>query len=194
MPSGHGPAFPGTAVELTFNDRTLTMRLHRLEATQFLPIPLEQAWGFFSDPANLSQITPPGLNLKPTSKLPPAMHPGLIVTYDVAPFPGVRVFWVTEITQVVHGVLFVDEQRAGPYRFWHHQHHFRTVADGTEMRDIVHYALPFGLAGDLLGRRTVRHKVGGIFEYRREALQRIFGPAPVRSPAPVAPGLSAAQT
>lgn len=170
------------------------MRLHRIEATQFLAIPLDEAWQFFSDPSRLPEITPPWLNLKPTSKLPSKMHPGLIVTYNVAPVPGVRVLWVTEITQVVDGALFVDEQRAGPYRFWHHQHHFRAAAGGTEMRDIIHYTLPFGLAGDLLGRRTVRQKVEGIFEYRREALERIFGPVPVRSPGPVASGRSAAQT
>jgi ligand-binding SRPBCC domain-containing protein len=169
------------------------MRLHRLEATQFLPIPLEQAWQFFSDPSKLPEITPPWLNLKPTSKLPSVMHPGLIVTYNVAPFPRVRFLWVTEITQVVDGALFVDEQRAGPYRFWHHQHHFRAAPGGMEMHDIVHYALPFGLAGDLLGRSTVRQKVERIFEYRRGALMHIFGPAPARATTPVAPGLPAVQ-
>lgn len=170
------------------------MQLHRLETTQILPIPPDEAWRFFSDPSMLPHITPPWLNLKPTSKLPSAMHPGLIVTYKVAPIPGVRVLWVTEITQVVDGALFVDEQRAGPYRFWHHQHHFRAVPGGTEMRDIIHYALPFGLAGDLLGRRTVQRKVEGIFAYRREALLHLFGPAPVRPAARVAPEFSAAQT
>jgi len=169
------------------------MRLHRFEATQFLPVTLEQAWQFFSDPAKLPEITPPWLNLKPTSKLPPMMHPGSIVTYNVAPFPGLRVLWVTEITQVVEGALFVDEQRAGPYRFWHHQHHFREAPGGTEMRDIIHYALPFGLAGDLLGRGTVRQKVEGIFEYRREALQRIFGPARIGPAAAGTAGLAALQ-
>lgn len=170
------------------------MRLHRLEANQFLPIALDEAWGFFSDPSNLPAITPPWLNLSPTSELPSEMHPGLIVTYDVVPFPGVRVLWVTEISHVVNRVLFVDEQRAGPYRFWHHQHHFREVPGGTEMRDIIHYALPFGVAGDLLGRRMVRQKVSGILEYRRGALNRRFGPAAVVPPASTVTNLPAAQT
>lgn len=158
------------------------MRLHRLETTQFLPIPPDDAWRFFSDPSNLPAITPPWLNLKPTSELPPRMHSGLIVTYEVAPFPRVRLPWVTEITHVVAGELFVDEQRSGPYRFWHHQHHFRAVPGGTEVRDILHYALPFGRAGDLLAARTVARRVNGIFEYRRAALDRRFG----RSQAPAA--------
>jgi ligand-binding SRPBCC domain-containing protein len=169
------------------------MRLHRLETTQFLPIPPSQAWRFFSDPSRLPEMTPPSLNLTPTSTLPSEMHPGLVVTYDVTPLPGVRFLWVTEITHVVEGALFVDEQRAGPYRFWHHQHHFRLVAGGTEMRDIIHYALPLGLPGDLLGRRAVRKRVEGIFAYRREALQRLFGPAAARLPASTAPGLPVAR-
>lgn len=154
------------------------MRLHRITARQFLPVAVDEAWAFFADPANLPVITPPWLNLKPTSEVPPAMHAGLIVTYDVTPAPGIRVHWVTEITNVVDGVLFVDEQRSGPYRFWHHQHHFRVARDGTEIYDIVHYALPFGLAGDILGRRSVRRRVEAIFRYRRQALERRFGVAP----------------
>jgi ligand-binding SRPBCC domain-containing protein len=170
------------------------MRLHLLETSQLLPIPLERAWEFFSDPSKLPQITPPSLNLKPTSDLPSAMHAGLIVTYKVTPLPGVSLLWVTEITQVIEGSLFVDEQRAGPYRFWHHQHHFRAVPGGTEMRDIIHYALPFGLAGDLLGRRTVRQKVEGIFDYRRDVLQRMFGPAPAGASTPIGQTRLAEQT
>ena len=152
------------------------MRLHRHTATHVLPIDLETAWGFFSDPRNLALMTPPGLNLVPTSELPEVMHPGLIVQYSISPALGLRVNWVTEITHVVEGQLFVDEQRAGPYRFWHHQHHFRAIAGGTEMRDIVHYALPFGLPGDLLGRALVKQRVAEIFRYRRSALDRLFGP------------------
>jgi ligand-binding SRPBCC domain-containing protein len=151
------------------------MRLHRHTATAVLPIDLDTAWRFFSDPRNLTEITPPWLNLRPTSALPETMHPGLIVTYAVQPLPGIKVTWVTEITHVQEGRLFVDEQRAGPYRFWHHQHHFCPVEGGTEMRDIVHYALPFGLAGELLGSQAVRKRVASIFAYRQEVLGQRFG-------------------
>jgi ligand-binding SRPBCC domain-containing protein len=151
------------------------VKLHRLVSVQRLPVPLDEAWAFFSDPANLAVMTPPWLGLVPTSKVPAKAHPGLIVTYRVTPFPGMRFAWVTEITHVVEGELFVDEQRAGPYRFWHHQHHFRATPGGTEMRDIVHYALPFGPVGDLLGARSVRRRVKGIFEYRRAVLEERFG-------------------
>src|SRR4051794_23250549 len=98
------------------------MRLHQVSASQIVPIPLDEAWQFFANPSNLRWLTPDWLNLRPSSEVPDRMHPGLIVTYEVVPFPGLRTTWVTEITHVVEGSLFVDEQRAGPYRFWHHQH------------------------------------------------------------------------
>jgi ligand-binding SRPBCC domain-containing protein len=150
------------------------MRLHRFTATQFLPVDLGTAWGFFSDPRNLQTMTPPWLNLIPISEVPQEMHPGLIVTYRVKPVLGIPVTWVTEITHVVDRELFVDEQRSGPYRFWHHQHHFREVGGGIEARDILHYALPLGLAGDLAGGALVKNRVAEIFEYRRLALNELF--------------------
>jgi ligand-binding SRPBCC domain-containing protein len=150
------------------------MRLHRFTATQFLPVDLETAWGFFSDPRNLQTMTPPWLNLVPTSKVPQGMHPGLIVSYQVKPALGVPLTWVTEITHVVDRQLFVDEQRYGPYRFWHHQHHFREVAGGTEACDVLHYALPLGLVGDLAGGALVTRRIDEIFVYRRQALERRF--------------------
>ncbi|MEO6399119.1 MAG: SRPBCC family protein [Tepidiformaceae bacterium] len=151
------------------------MRLHRFSATQVLPVGLDSAWAFFSNPRNLQLMTPPSLNLVPTCEIPDEMHAGLIITYKVKPAPGISVNWVTEITHVVDRKFFVDEQRSGPYRFWHHQHHFRAVAGGTEARDVLHYALPLGLVGEIGGAALVNKRVTGIFEYRRRALEQRFG-------------------
>ncbi|MBV9773866.1 MAG: SRPBCC family protein [Gemmatimonadetes bacterium] len=151
------------------------MKLYTLRAEQRLPITLEQAWDFFSDAANLPRITPPSLGFVVTSELPPRMYPGMIATYSVRPFPGVRTTWVTEITHVVEGSLFVDEQRFGPYRFWHHQHHFREIPGGVEMRDIVNYALPLEPAAGLVRRWMVGPRLTAIFRFRREFLEKEFG-------------------
>lgn len=160
------------------------MKLHRLSRTTLLPVDLDRAWDYFSDPRNLPHLTPPWLHLAPTSPLPERMHPGMIVTYSVRPALGIPVHWVTEITHVVPGQLFVDEQRSGPYRFWHHQHHFRAVPGGVEMRDIVHYALPFGALGNLAAS-AVHQKVASNFDYRAAVLERTF-PAN-RTPSPAGP-------
>lgn len=151
------------------------MSLHRFEARQIVPIGLDEAWEFFSDPRNLAVITPQEMAFEVTSPLPERMHPGLLISHRVRPLFGIPVTWVTEITHVVEGKLFVDEQRFGPYRFWHHQHHFRFVDDGIEIGDIVHYALPFGPLGDVLNSLLVHDRVRSIFDYRRVVLEERFG-------------------
>jgi len=151
------------------------MRPSALREVQRLPISLPEAWSFFSDPRNLPRITPPSLGLEVTSDLPGVMYPGMIITYRVRPIPWVSVGWVTEITHVREPVLFVDEQRFGPYRFWHHEHHFREVEGGVEMKDIVHYALPLGTIGRVFGGPLVRRRLEQIFSFRRRFLVREFG-------------------
>lgn len=149
--------------------------VHRIEATQVLPITLEEAWAFFSDPRNLGRITPPELDFRITCELPERMVPGMIITYTLRPLFGIPVGWVTEITHVQEGVRFVDEQRAGPYQMWHHEHSFAAVPGGVEIRDVVHYSLPFGPLGELAHTLLVGAKVRGIFAYRRIVLRERFG-------------------
>ena len=143
-----------------------------------MPISVDEAWGFFSDPRNLKVLTPAALNLVVTNKLHgEKMYPGQIITYRVKPLLGIPVNWVTEITHVVAGKLFVDEQRFGPYALWHHQHHFEPVAEGTLMTDIVHYAIPFGILGRALHPIIVRKKLNEIFDYRFQKVEALFGTA-----------------
>ncbi len=156
------------------------MGIHKLEATQSLPIDIQAAWEFFSNPANLNAITPPRLGFQMTSKAPTQMYPGLFLTYRVRPLFNVPLDWVTEITQVEAPLRFIDEQRSGPYRIWHHEHHFREVPGGVEMRDVVYYSIGFGPIGDLIARTVVRKRVHEIFRYRKRVLEQRFGVYPRR--------------
>jgi ligand-binding SRPBCC domain-containing protein len=70
----------------------------------------------------------------------------------------------------------VDEQRFGPYRFWHHQHLFREVPGGVEVGDIIHYALPPG-AGPMRPL-LVAPRLEAIFDHRRRVLTEMFGTLP----------------
>ena len=152
------------------------MKLHRLQTVQRLPVTQAQAWDYFSDASNLAKITPPNLGFEVTSPLPDKMYAGLIITYRVRPLFGVAINWVTEITHVDEPRLFVDEQRFGPYRFWHHQHLFHAVEGGVEMTDIVHYALPRG--GGIARGLLVAPRLEQIFDYRRQVLERTYGTLP----------------
>lgn len=150
------------------------MKIHQLEVNQKLPISLEEAWAFFSTPKNLDLLTPDDMSFKIISGAEQKAYAGQIITYKIKPMLNIAMNWVTEITQCVEGKYFIDEQRFGPYRFWHHQHHFHETKDGVKMKDILHYALPFGILGELMGNMFIHQKVLGIFSYREKKLQELF--------------------
>ena len=146
----------------------------RLAYEQHLPLTVPEAWDFFSRPENLAEITPENLAFEVTSPLPERMYAGMIVNYRVRPLVGIAVPWTTEITHVVEPLFFVDEQRSGPYRFWHHQHSFAEVDGHVRMTDLVHYQLCFGLPGHLLAGALVRRRLDEIFTYRKQKLSELF--------------------
>jgi ligand-binding SRPBCC domain-containing protein len=150
------------------------MKIHQLEVSQKLPITLREAWDFFSSPKNLDLITPDDMSFQIISGAESKAYAGQLITYKIKPILNIPMSWVTEITQCVDGQYFIDEQRFGPYKFWHHQHHFQETKDGVLMTDILHYALPFGFLGELMGNLFIHKKVMGIFTYREMKLKEIF--------------------
>jgi ligand-binding SRPBCC domain-containing protein len=153
------------------------MKAYQLEFTQLLPITLDEAWAFFSSPLNLAKITPKEMAFEVTSNPNHAskMYAGMIITYKVRPLLGVALDWVTEITHVEDKKYFIDEQRFGPYQFWHHEHHFRAIQGGVEMRDLLTYGMPFGPIGKGANKLFVASKIQEIFRYRTEKVIELFG-------------------
>ena len=153
------------------------MAVYQFITKQFLPVPLDQVWDFIASPKNLKVITPPYMGFDITSENgDERMYEGMIISYKVSPVLGIKTTWVTEITKVKPFHYFIDEQRVGPYRMWHHQHFLEKVEEGTLMRDIVTYQPPLGFLGALANSVFIRKKLQGIFDFRAEALERIFGP------------------
>lgn len=152
------------------------MKIYQYKTSQKLNISKNNAWEFFSNPANLSKITPPWLGFQVTSSLPDKMYAGLIITYFVRPLLNIPQTWVTEITYVNEPNYFVDEQRFGPYKMWHHEHIFKETNDGKIlMEDIVSYAVPFGFIGRIVNSIVISKKINEIFNYRRKILEKMFG-------------------
>ena len=150
-------------------------KLYLLYKKQELAISLEKAWDFFSAPENLKVITPDYMGFEITSLFSSdSMYPGQVISYIVKPLFNIGIPWVTEITHVNPPSYFVDEQRFGPYKFWHHQHHFSIKDNRLIMEDIVHYALPFGVLGHILHKLVVRKKLQEIFDYREKKLKELF--------------------
>lgn len=150
--------------------------IHVLEKEHIINASLEECWRFFSDPRNLARLTPRSLDFRVlTGDLPQEIHPGLMIRYRVRPLAGISVTWLAEITQVEPGRYFVDEQRAGPYRLWHHEHFFEDAGEGrTRCRDRVHYVLPLPWLAEPVHRWIVRPALERIFSFREEAVRERF--------------------
>jgi ligand-binding SRPBCC domain-containing protein len=152
------------------------MAAHSIKTVQKIPISLEQAWDFFSNPANLQAITPDNMGFKVISKHHgDIMYAGQIVEYTVRPVLGIPIYWMTEIIQVKDKEYFIDEQRFGPYKIWHHQHHFKEIPGGVEMTDIIHYKNPFWFLGNIANAFFVKNKLKDIFDYRYKKVEELFG-------------------
>jgi ligand-binding SRPBCC domain-containing protein len=151
------------------------MKIYTKRSVQNLPISLNEAWDFLSDPKNLKMITPEYMGFIIESGADRPMFPGQIIQYIVTPVMGIKTKWVTEITHVHDKQYFVDEQRFGPYALWHHKHFIKEIPGGVEMEDIIDYKIPMGWLGQLVHPIIVKPKLDEIFEYRRKKLIELFG-------------------
>jgi ligand-binding SRPBCC domain-containing protein len=152
-------------------------KVYSLYSRQRVPADLDKVWQFFSDARNLLSVTPPELNLKVTRDVyGEGVYAGQVMTYNVKPLLGIPLAWMTEITHVDPKNYFVDEQRKGPYKLWHHQHHFKAIEGGVEMVDLVHYRLPLGILGNIGHALIVKKELQKIFTYRYQRIVELFGP------------------
>lgn len=148
--------------------------MKKLTFVQDLPLTQQQAWEFFSSPKNLNEITPADMHFQMLDELPDGMYAGMFIRYRITPLLRIPMYWVTEITHIREGVFFIDEQRSGPYKIWHHEHHFAAIPGGVRMTDILYYDIGLGPLGWLAGKWFVHRQVQHIFDYRYKRLQQLF--------------------
>ncbi len=155
------------------------MAVQFLKAVQRMPVSMATAWSFFSSPDNLHLIADSEMGFTVLSREHGnRIYAGQVLEYRVRPIWGIPLYWMTEITHVQQGLFFVDEQRFGPFRMWHHQHHFREIEGGVEMTDLVHYKNPLGKIGNLADALFVRKKVQAIFRFRYQRVIELLGEWP----------------
>lgn len=154
-------------------------RLYTVKRTQILPISPEEAWEFFSLPDNLSRVSPDYLKIHIKSVTPSdRIVAGTIIIYKAIyrfnGFLSLPLPWVTEITHAQEPFSFTDEQRFGPFKFWHHTHLFHPHEEGVLMEDILHYAMPLGLLGRLAHSLSAKKRIEEIFDFRFQTLEKLF--------------------
>ena len=149
--------------------------LYTLYAKQTVNKEVGVLWDFFRKPRNLNQLTPKDVDFKIISGKSDDFYEGKIISYKIKPFKLVALNWVTEISQIKEGSYFIDNQISGPYKMWHHEHHFKSNADGTtEIIDKVKYKVPFYILGRLMHKIFIRRKLLDIFMFRQKQINDLF--------------------
>lgn len=149
------------------------MKTYTLERQQWIPRPLPEVFDFFSRAENLQRLTPPWMHFRILTPQPILMKPGALIDYKLR-VHGLPVRWQTKIETWNPPFGFVDTQLKGPYRLWHHTHRFTEWNGGTKIDDVVRYALPFGVVGQLAHWLQVSRDLTGIFEYRSRIVRELF--------------------
>lgn len=151
------------------------MPVYQFYEEQKIEASVEDLWEFISSPGNLKKITPDHMGFDITTKhLATKMYPGMIISYKVSPLLKLNMTWVTEITHVEEKAFFVDEQRVGPYRIWHHEHRLIPKEGAVLMTDLVTYQPPMGFLGGIANSLIIKNKLKEIFKYRKKVLADIF--------------------
>ena len=149
------------------------MKVYKLKFKQVINSSLDDVFSFFSNPENLSKITPKKLGFNILTPTPIKMKEGQLIDYSIK-LLGKKIRWRTMITEYIPKVKFVDQQLKGPYSMWHHTHEFRDVDGKVEMTDEIYYVMPFGLLGRLVNFLFVSRDLNNIFKHRVEIINKIF--------------------
>jgi len=149
--------------------------LYTLYAKQRVNKKVDILWDFFRKPSNLNVLTPKDFHFKIKSGQSDEFYEGKIISYKIKPFKLVTLNWVTEISKVEKESYFIDNQICGPYKLWHHEHHFKSNTDGTtDIIDKVKYKVPFYILGRLAHKMFIRKKLFNIFMFRQKKINNLF--------------------
>jgi len=151
----------------------MSLKVHTLRREQWIPRPIDEVFAFFADARNLEEITPPWLGFRIVAMDSGSISNGTEIRYRLR-LHGLPIRWRTEIRRWAPPYRFIDVQRSGPYKLWHHTHRFEEHEGRTRMIDVVRYTLPFGVIGRIVHELKVRDDVRRIFDYRRQRIQELF--------------------
>jgi ligand-binding SRPBCC domain-containing protein len=170
----------------------------QFQTEQQLPYPIEKAFAFFADPANLPRLMPHWQRARidaatyvppppPTTPFPGSANitagsgTRLTLTIRPVPFSPIRATWVALIEDFRWMQGFCDIQVSGPFRYWRHCHTLQANSTGTLLRDAVDYELPLGPLSGVADAVFVRHQLAASFRFRQrrtlELLARTAGHA-----------------
>jgi ligand-binding SRPBCC domain-containing protein len=98
--------------------------------------------------------------------------PGQRVEWKTKQF-GITVSHMSEITAFQQPLFFQDRMVRGMFRSFQHDHFFKRLGvNKTEMRDLLHFSMPFWLMGALSERLIVRPRLRRLLLLRNSLIKK----------------------
>ncbi len=145
------------------------------EKTTEIPVPVEELFKWYSQPAVFKRLTPPFEKVRVIEKTG-GIEDGARVVLEAGPF---RQRWEALHRDYVPNRQFRDEQVKGPFAKWVHTHGFEPISQGTsKLIDQLDYQLPMGFLGSIAAGGWMRKKLNRLFAFRHRRtlndLKRIY--------------------
>ncbi|MFC4062354.1 SRPBCC family protein [Planomonospora corallina] len=106
------------------------------------------------------------------------LRPGDTVTWRARHF-GVLWRMTSVISAYDRPGYFVDEQVSGPFKRWHHAHHFESDDHGdTMMIDVVEFAAPLGPLGKVAEILALRSYMPDLIRVRNRYIKQVAETTP----------------
>lgn len=126
-----------------------------IHLTTFINAPIERVFDL-SRSINLHTISTAQTNERAID----GVINGLINKDETVTWEAKHLFKVRRFTSGIPAMIrpdsFTDEMIKGDFKRFYHEHHFKTVANGTIMIDLLEFETPYGLFGRIIDRLFLR--------------------------------------
>lgn len=127
----------------------------KIHVTSFINAPIERVFDL-SRSINLHQISTQQTNEKAIAgTINGLINKNETVTWEAKHFFKKRRF-TSKITAMERPFSFTDEMIKGDFKSFYHEHHFKTVDNGTIMIDLLDFESPYGVFGKTVNRLFLR--------------------------------------
>jgi ligand-binding SRPBCC domain-containing protein len=127
-----------------------------IHLTTFIGAPVERVFDL-SRSINLHQLSTAHTNERAIAGITNGLiNENETVTWEAKHLFKKRTF-TSRITAMIRPELFVDEMIKGDFKSYRHEHHFKTVDNGTIMIDQVNFESPYGILGRWVNKFYLRN-------------------------------------
>lgn len=129
--------------------------MSKIHVTSFINAPIERVFDL-SRSINLHQISTEQTNEKAIAgTINGLINKDETVTWEAKHLFKIRRF-TSKITAMERPLSFTDEMIKGDFKSFCHEHHFKTVDNGTIMIDLLNFESPYGAFGKTVNRLFLR--------------------------------------